>query len=64
MGGARSLCEVCHHRREIRSAKGSRFLLCQLSVSDKRFPKYPAQPVLACEGFDEMEKTPESREAR
>jgi hypothetical protein len=37
----------------ITSAKGSTFLLCQLSSSDARFPKYPPQPVVRCSGFVE-----------
>ncbi len=47
---ATSLCESCAHMREVISGKGSRFLLCQLSQTDRHFPKYPAQPVLRCEG--------------
>jgi len=26
-------------------------LLCRLSQTDQRFPKYPPQPVVKCEGF-------------
>lgn len=60
-----SLCEQCQHRREIISGKGSRFLLCQLSQTDERFPKYPPQPVTECDGFeprsssDEQQASPE-----
>jgi hypothetical protein len=46
-----SLCERCRHCREVVSGKGSRFLLCLLSQADKRFPKYPPQPVVRCEGY-------------
>jgi hypothetical protein len=46
-----SLCEACSHVREVVSGKGSRFLLCRLSHSDARYPRYPAQPVLHCGGF-------------
>lgn len=45
------LCSNCQHARPIESAKGSRFLLCQLSQSDSSFPKYPRLPVLACSGY-------------
>jgi hypothetical protein len=38
--------------REIRTPKGSRFLLCQLSATDARFPKYPPQPVVRCAGYE------------
>jgi hypothetical protein len=46
-----SLCETCAHLREVVSGTGSRFLLCRLSQSDPRFPKYPPQPVHRCEGY-------------
>lgn len=45
-----SLCNTCEHVREIVSGKGSRFLLCGLAQLDPRFPKYPRQPVVRCEG--------------
>jgi hypothetical protein len=50
-----SLCEHCGHLREVISGKGSRFLLCQLSRIDPRFPKYPPQPVRRCGGFVERD---------
>ena len=56
----RSLCETCLHKKEVVSAKGSRFLLCQLSQTDRRFPKYPPQPLLSCAGYV---KTPPDRGA-
>jgi hypothetical protein len=37
--------------REIRNDRGSVFLMCQLSKTDPRFPKYPRLPVLTCEGY-------------
>jgi hypothetical protein len=46
-----SLCESCVRVREVVSGKGSRFLLCLLSQSDVRFPKYPPQPVIRCAGY-------------
>jgi len=45
------LCANCAHGKMIESAKGSTFLLCQLSQSDPRFPKYPRLPVLSCAGY-------------
>src|SRR5262245_18658475 len=39
-----SLCETCAWMREIVTPKGSRFLLCQLSQTNPKFPKYPRQP--------------------
>lgn len=46
------LCAACRHRRDIVSAKGSRFVLCDLSRTDPRFPRYPPLPVMACAGFE------------
>jgi hypothetical protein len=38
--------------KPIVTPKGSGFLLCQLSQSDARFPKYPPQPVTSCTGHE------------
>jgi hypothetical protein len=46
-----SLCESCVHLREVVSGKGSRFLLCSLSLADRCYAKYPRQPVLGCMGY-------------
>ncbi len=46
------LCLTCRHAAKIESSKGSTFLLCQLSKTDQRFPKYPRLPVLACCGYN------------
>jgi hypothetical protein len=48
-----SLCESCSFGKEIISGKGSRFLLCEKSKTDPRFPKYPRQPVMRCQGYVE-----------
>ncbi len=45
------LCADCVHARHIASAKGSQFVLCELSRSDSRFAKYPRLPVLTCSGY-------------
>jgi len=39
-----SLCRRCAHLREVRSGRGSVFLMCQ----EPTLPKYPAQPVRQC----------------
>ena len=52
-----SLCETCRLMREVVTAKGSRFLLCQLSKCDPAYPKYPPQPVVRCEGYQRKEQT-------
>ena len=58
-----SLCESCRYLREVVSGRGSRFLLCLLSQSDKRFPKYPPQPVLKCCGYESPFGRPRPRRA-
>ena len=45
-----SLCESCRNMREIRTVR-SRFLLCELSVTNADYPKYPPQPVVRCDGY-------------
>jgi hypothetical protein len=52
-----SLCEACALMREVVTPKGSRFLLCQLSQTDPDSPKYPAQPVVRCDGYLKKEQT-------
>jgi hypothetical protein len=50
-----SLCERCAGVRVVVTPKGSRFLLCERSKRDGRFPKYPPQPVASCAGFEAAE---------
>ncbi len=50
-----SLCHTCAHCQEVVSGRGSRFLLCLLSQQDRRFPKYPSQPVVRCQGYMKTE---------
>jgi hypothetical protein len=45
-----SLCETCKYKREVRTPR-SRFLLCEMSLTDADFPKYPPQPVIQCGGY-------------
>jgi hypothetical protein len=52
------LCEKCRHAKTITSDRGSTFILCELSKTDKRFAKYPRLPVLACSGY--VEKQPDA----
>jgi hypothetical protein len=47
------LCAECIHRKEIRSDRGSVFIMCLLSFSQSEYPKYPRLPVLRCAGFEE-----------
>ncbi len=50
-GALTGLCARCVHARRITSAKGSAFVLCGLSATDPRFPKYPPLPVVRCAGY-------------
>ena len=45
-----SLCESCRNVREVRTSR-SRFLLCELSVTNANYPKYPPQPIVRCDGY-------------
>jgi hypothetical protein len=45
------LCASCVHAQRITSSKGSSFVLCRLSYTDARFPRYPRLPILACDGY-------------
>ena len=47
-----SLCELCSHKKDVISGTGSRFLLCVMHQTDQRFPKYPPQPVIRCNGYE------------
>ena len=47
------LCANCVNVKVMRSDRDSIFYLCQLSFTDSRFPKYPALPVLHCDGYVE-----------
>ena len=51
-----SLCQSCVNVREVVSGTGSTFMLCQFAQTDKRFPKYPPQPVVRCVGYEDMRK--------
>ncbi len=45
------LCADCVHARRVESARGSFFLLCELSATNPEFPRYPRLPVIQCGGF-------------
>ena len=46
------LCGSCAHVRVTGNRKGSRFYLCERSVSDPTFRRYPPLPVLRCRGYE------------
>jgi GrpB-like predicted nucleotidyltransferase (UPF0157 family) len=45
------LCCDCLHARRVESVRSSVFFLCELSLSDPRFPRYPRLPILSCSGY-------------
>jgi hypothetical protein len=45
------MCANCRLARRIESARGSKFILCELSASEPVFPKYPRLPVIECAGY-------------
>jgi hypothetical protein len=55
-----SLCEKCKNVRQVPTTR-SRFLLCELSVTNAAYAKYPPQPVVRCEGYREKEASVASR---
>jgi hypothetical protein len=56
------LCLGCVHGRPVVNDRGSRFVLCDLSRTDARFPRYPRLPMVRCDGFDAID--PSARSAR
>ncbi|HEU5022678.1 MAG TPA: hypothetical protein VFT60_12335 [Bryobacteraceae bacterium] len=42
----------------MRNDRGSVFLMCLLSKTDPRFPKYPRLPVLSCAGYSTRDGEP------
>ena len=53
------LCARCRHMRAIVSRRGSKFFHCERSRTDNTFPKYPALPVLVCDGWEIATETAE-----
>jgi hypothetical protein len=52
------LCGSCRHSRLIETRTGSVFRLCERSVTDPAYPRYPALPVLRCAGFEPSDPSP------
>ena len=49
---ARGLCPQCQHVKVVTTDRGSTFYMCRRSHDDRRFTRYPPQPVVACTGFE------------
>ncbi|HLF14448.1 MAG TPA: hypothetical protein VI932_06130 [Bacteroidota bacterium] len=45
------LCASCAEAERTGNRRGSEFILCGLSRTDPRFPRYPRLPVLRCDGY-------------
>jgi hypothetical protein len=45
-----SLGDTCKNMREIRTPR-SRFLLCELSITNAAYPRYPPQPLVRSESY-------------
>lgn len=52
------LCSVCQHARLIESGRGSRFYLCERSLTDPSYRKYPPLPVFQCPGWEAASASP------
>ena len=51
------LCARCRFARTVPS-RTTVFWLCQRSLTDPSFDKYPRLPMLVCRGFEEGEREP------
>ena len=49
---AEGLCPSCKYVKFVTNDRGSRFIFCERSRTDPRFPRYPRLPVLACAGYE------------
>lgn len=54
-----TLCKSCTRCKLVISGTGSRFFLCMLAQTDRRYLKYPPQPVVRCSGFEPRKPTDE-----
>jgi hypothetical protein len=46
------LCATCRHARRVANDRGSVFVMCEKSKTDRRFPRYPRLPVQQCAGYE------------
>jgi len=54
------LCAHCSWVRRVGNRRGSEFFMCGRATEDRRFPRYPALPVLSCRGFEPAETPQDS----
>jgi hypothetical protein len=50
------LCLNCQYGRRIEAKETTVYFLCERSLTDPIFPKYPRLPVLRCSGYDQISK--------
>src|SRR5689334_10226244 len=48
------LCSNCEYARSVDAKESTVYFLCQRSLTDRSFPKYPRLPVLQCLGHVEL----------
>lgn len=49
------LCRRCRWMRVVESSRGNQFTLCERSVVDASFRRYPVLPVFECHGFEPVD---------
>jgi hypothetical protein len=47
------LCLSCRWMRAVTTRRGSTFYRCGRADTDRRFPRYPALPMLQCIGYEQ-----------
>ena len=52
------LCATCRHVRVTLTSRGTLYYLCERSLTDKTFPRYPPLPVRYCVGHETEGKEP------
>jgi hypothetical protein len=52
------------HQREIRTDRGTVYVMCTRALNEPEYPKYPRLPVLQCKGFEVVPPVPPDAKAR
>jgi hypothetical protein len=45
------LCLDCEYARQVEGKDGAVYFMCERSLTDPNFPKYPRLPVRRCSGY-------------
>ncbi|HXN92145.1 MAG TPA: hypothetical protein VN906_11755 [Candidatus Sulfotelmatobacter sp.] len=51
------LCASCKHSKVVKGARND-FWMCQRSLTDRSFPRYPRLPILQCRGYEPKQQPP------